>query len=96
MRLTLSDHTLAISVGHLDLPRVLDLLAELPTNIRVRVEADEPFQPIRTVRTCTVLEPHPPGYFGLAVAQAYDTWGEPRYDPEYEAYLRSERPDPRD
>ena len=37
--------------------------------------------------------PRPPGYFGLAVAQAYDTWGDGE---AYQAYLRGEHADPRD
>lgn len=44
--------------------------------------------------TCT--EPQPGGYFGLAVALARGTWKDPQQDEEYQAYLRGERPDPRD
>jgi hypothetical protein len=96
MTLTIFDHTSAITLTATP-EQALALVGQLPEGIRVRVRPDDPFRVLSTSVPSTCTEPHPPGYFGLAVAQAYDIWGTPRAtDEEYQAYLRGERPDPRD
>lgn len=109
MTLTLYDRTQAITVS-VTPAQALALLPDLPSGIGVRVRPDDP--PYRAYRvlstsvqsTCTEPQPQaqPPGYFGLAVALARRTWAEDTADrcgtlqAEYQAYLRGERPDPRD
>mgnify|MGYP001573334870 CR=1 FL=1 len=93
MTLTLFDRTAAITMT-VSPDQAITLLGEMPAEIRARIRPDQPCRTFRTEGTeGTVLEAHPPGYFGLAVAQAYDTWGE---DEAYQAYRRGEHADPRD
>ena len=68
MILTIHDHTQQITVGQVAPETAVRLAGMLPSDVRLSVRPDETFE----------REPaHDPGYFGLATAITYDTWGEP-------------------
>ena len=83
MTIILHDHTETLHVGRVSTATVLELARMLDgTSVRLRIRPDEGDVQVRD-----------PGYFGLAVALAHDTWNQ---DEEYQAYLAGRIPDPRD
>ena len=70
MTIILHDHDHTIRVGRVPLATVLDLAAMLPADVRLSVRPDE------DAGLLASREVHSPGYFGLAVALARETWNE--------------------
>ena len=95
MILILHDHTHTTRIGGVAPETAVALAGMLPAEVGLRVQPDE-------ARDVSQAQPADPGYFGLATAIAYDTWGqrrltdESRLHAEYLAYLRGELSDPRD
>ena len=83
MTIILYDQHNTLHVSRVPPEVVVDLARMLTeTSVRLSIRPDEG----------TIPQAQDPGWFGLATAIAYDTWG----DKEYAEYRAGRRPDPRD